>query len=88
MHNTIFSPARIKILLEIYLDDSVEYKGTPIRTETIGDFLEHEIIDFKKGSIDTYELTLKGRAWIQSICDVEMPKVAFTDKAGELINAT
>ena len=47
MNNTIFSPARINILLRIHLGGDPEYKVSSLLSEIITDFLENEIVDFK-----------------------------------------
>lgn len=92
-HNPIGSPANIKFLLHCHLNyDSVfDRFESPHHVELIADWLDagvikkHEIFGATPCTPISFKTTALGEAWVEALCRVPMPKLAYLDEAGRVL---
>lgn len=87
MHSTIFSPARIRILLHCHtIPDPLPNWDAPVVQETLSEFKDAGVIE--QTTHNCYVTTPLGKAWVNAICRVEIPRPAFIDEQGRVLDHT
>lgn len=94
-HNPIGCPANISFLIRchVYYDSAFEMERnqSPHHTELIAEWLEagvierHEIFGATPCTPTSYRTTPLGAAWLEALCRVPMPRLAFLDEAGRVL---
>ena len=91
-NNPIGCPANISFLIRchVYYDSAFEAdRGAP--PELVADWLEagvierHEIFGATPCTPTSYKTTALGAAWIEALCRVLMPRLAYLDEAGRVL---
>lgn len=87
---TIYSPARIQILLRCHVSpEPLPNFDAPVSQETIAEFLRLGVIE-PHGPIQpgpqAYRTTMLGRAWVAALCNVPIPRTVYLDEQGREIS--
>lgn len=91
MSKAIFSPNNINVLLHYHTQGFNPHPriDAPAIREAIEMFLEmgclKRIKDPLYSTAGCYETTAKGKAWVEALCRVECPRVAFVDGQGHIL---
>lgn len=85
--NELRSPLRLRLLLDIYSMPLNWAHPNPPQVEALRDFAALGVTE-KNVDTDTYSLTPLGRAWVESVLSVPIPKPAFIDEMGRVIAYT
>jgi hypothetical protein len=82
----IFSPNNIGVLLHYYTRGFTPHPrlDAPAVSEAVGMFLTLGCLR-AGGSPGCYEVTARGKAWIEALLWVECPRVAFIDRNGDIL---
>jgi len=85
-------PAHIEFLLHCHTRfDSFERLDAPVYQELIPVWLEagiiepHEPFGASIATAKTYKTTALGKAWVQALCNVPVPKAVFIDEQGRIL---
>lgn len=92
-HNPIGCPANIEFLLHCHVkyDSVFERHTSPHHVELIADWLEagvikrHEIFGATPCTPISYRTTLLGKAWVEALGRVPMPRCAYIDQDGTVL---
>lgn len=82
----IFSPNNIGVLLHYYTQGFTPHPRlyAPAVSEAVGMFFTLGCL--RAGdSPGCYEVTARGRAWVEALLRVECPRVAFVDEKGNIL---
>lgn len=92
MSTPIHSPANIRFLLDCHLSpEGHEPNGSPHSTDLVKQWLadgvieRYEPFDATPCTLPHYRATPLGRAWVQALCNVPLPKAAFVDDQGRIL---
>ncbi len=83
---TIYSPFRIGILLHCHTNPAAFDLDHDAVFETLKEFEEMGVI--KEASHGYYNTTPLGKAWVNALCNVKVPKYAFIDEQGRVLDAS
>lgn len=84
---TIFSPARIRILLHCHtIPDPLPNWDSPMVAGVLNEFKKSGVIE--QTTHNCYVTTPLGRAWVNALFRVEMPRPAFIDEQGRVLDHT
>lgn len=80
-NTTIGTPSNIEVLLHFHTNPEPHPRlDAPAVRDAVLMLLDEEAIySFKDG----YRTTAKGRAWVQALCNVPPPRVAYIDESGK-----
>lgn len=82
--NRIHSPANIEFLLWCHTHVTpFPQIEMPMYAELASSFLELGVI--KTEGLNVFETTELGKAWVEALCKVEMPRTAYVDQHGTIL---
>lgn len=83
--NVIFSPNNIDVLLHFHVSDEPHpRREAPAVQDAIAWFLDIGVIAHGEHPY-CYRTTDLGKAWVESLCNVPIPRRAFIDEMGRII---
>lgn len=88
MSETIYSPLRVRLLLHCFVSSHLPIPNIeqPAQSEDVQDLVRLSAIA-RTTDAACYETTKLGRAWVEAICNVKVPRVAYLDEMGRELEA-
>lgn len=85
--NSLGSPLAIKILLHCHCSsEEVPNFGAQAVAETVSYLLDIQAITHSgERSSNSFQTTDLGAAWVQALCDLPPPRLAYVDQGGKVI---
>lgn len=83
----IFSPSNIELLLHCHCCPTPHPRiDAPAIRETIAEFIGLDILVRDRNCDgEVYKTTAKGAAWVEALCNVEIPRTAYVDGHGRVL---
>jgi hypothetical protein len=83
---TIGCPAHIEFLLWVHCNpEPFPREDAPVYRDLIPQLIRLGVIEREVSPKDCWRTTPLGRAWVQALCNVPMPKAAYLDEMGRVL---
>lgn len=84
----IDTPAQIQLLLYFFCYQETRHPDFEMDgiQYTLKRFLEWEVVERVYELEDVYRTTPLGAAWVQALCRVQCPRIAFVDERNEVLS--